>query len=331
MTSTSIPVVEPVRSLIWEGHDLVDILSGLRWGSDEGQGNRQFNYAFGQLDRALVSPSGRYHLLYAERGTKALLLRDGKLLREVDRSYYHADDYDYPAALGLLPDGREVLVHCPDRYNVLEVEELSTGRRLTSSAQRDPDAAADIFHSQLTMSPDGLLLVSAGWVWQPWGVVQVYDLLSALDDPRVLDEPQTPLQPDVNAEVEAARWLDADRLLVSTNPDEEALDDESAAGLSPGELGVWSASGQTWLHRHTFEHRVGALVPWGDNVLALYGHPKLIDPVAGTLLQEWRDVQTGNRHLCFGVTHIPSPVVAVHPDGTRAAVGTNSAIVILER
>jgi hypothetical protein len=47
---------------------------------------------------------------------------------EVDRSFYHAKDYDYPAALGRLPDGREILVHCPDAYNVLEIEELATGR-----------------------------------------------------------------------------------------------------------------------------------------------------------------------------------------------------------
>jgi Fe-S oxidoreductase len=30
-----------------------------------------------------------------------------------------------------LPDGPEILVHCPDRYNVLEIEDLESGQRLT--------------------------------------------------------------------------------------------------------------------------------------------------------------------------------------------------------
>jgi hypothetical protein len=47
-----------------------------------------------------VSPSGRYQVLYAERGTKGLVLEHGAILREIDRSFYHADAYDYPAALG---------------------------------------------------------------------------------------------------------------------------------------------------------------------------------------------------------------------------------------
>jgi len=51
-------------------------------------------------------------------GTKALLLEPGgKFIREVNRSYYHAEAYRYPLALFTLPDGRTGLVHCLEEYN----------------------------------------------------------------------------------------------------------------------------------------------------------------------------------------------------------------------
>src|SRR5256885_1593523 len=85
----------------------------------------------------------------------------GWVLREINRRYYHGNDYEYPIALGRLPDGREVLVHCPDHYNKLEIEELSSGRRLTER----PGRAPDVFHSRLSLSPGGRRLLSGGLGW----------------------------------------------------------------------------------------------------------------------------------------------------------------------
>jgi hypothetical protein len=56
---------------------------------------------------------------------------DGGLIRELGRSYYHADAYRYPLALFTLPDGRTGLVHCPAAYNRLEIEDALTGAPLT--------------------------------------------------------------------------------------------------------------------------------------------------------------------------------------------------------
>jgi hypothetical protein len=48
-------------------------------------------------------------------GTKALLLEPGgKVTRELNRSFHHAQAYRYPLALSALPDGRTGLVHCPE-------------------------------------------------------------------------------------------------------------------------------------------------------------------------------------------------------------------------
>src|SRR4051794_302716 len=118
-------------SLSWDGDELVDVIGGWRrWGADGTQAPRGGSWSY-PVDPAVVSPSGRFHVLYTERGTKAVVLADGRIVRELNRSFAHAADYDYPVALGRLPDGREIVVHCPDHHNQLEIEDLESGRRLT--------------------------------------------------------------------------------------------------------------------------------------------------------------------------------------------------------
>lgn len=128
----------PPRSLVWQGDELVDRIGAARWledGSPIMLGGR-FPYTF---DRALASPSGLYGALYAERQTKGLLVSDGSMAREIDRSYCHADDYAYPIALGRLCDGREVIAHCPKVYDRLEIDTLDKGKRLTRRRGKSQD------------------------------------------------------------------------------------------------------------------------------------------------------------------------------------------------
>ncbi len=66
-------------------------------------------------------------------------------------------------------------------YNRLEIEDARTGEPLTAGPEREPD---DFFHSRLAVSPSGRYLLSAGWVWHPWGCLVVFDLRQALADPR---------------------------------------------------------------------------------------------------------------------------------------------------
>jgi hypothetical protein len=63
-----------VRSLHWDGDELVDwVAGGTRWRLDGVQMDPPVQYAYG-FDRAVVSPSGRYQALYTECGTKGLIL-----------------------------------------------------------------------------------------------------------------------------------------------------------------------------------------------------------------------------------------------------------------
>lgn len=54
-----------------------------------------FGYKF---DRAINSTDGQYVFLFERLGTKGLIIKNGEILREINRSYYMADVYDYPAA-----------------------------------------------------------------------------------------------------------------------------------------------------------------------------------------------------------------------------------------
>ncbi|MEV7519870.1 hypothetical protein [Streptomyces sp. NPDC091371] len=311
-------------SLRWDGDELVDAVGGFRrWTPDGVEHASGFEFAY-RFDRAVHSASGRWTVVYEERGTKGVLLDGNDVVREVDRSDYCAEDSDYPVALGVLRSGREVLIHCPDAYDVLQIEDLITGERLTPGER----AAADRFHSRLSMSPDGRRLLVAGWVWHPHGYAQVFDLEGALRDPAVLDGPGLLSEPAVNCEVASACWLDANRLAVAG----------SDRGLGPGaeslgtrQLGVWSFADGRWLHRSGGDAVWGTLIACGsDRVVSLTGHPRLVDATTGAVLEEWPEVEVAHREGAYGVDHLPSPVAALHPDGTRLAVAQPTGVAVLE-
>ncbi|MCX5122364.1 hypothetical protein [Streptomyces sp. NBC_00347] len=313
------------NSLFWEGEDLVDPLGGFRrWGPD-GREHGSVPVLSYRFDRAVRSPSGRWTVVYGERGTKALLLEGAKVVRELNRSFYHAEDYDYPVSLGALPDGREVLVHCPEQYNNPVVEDAATGERLTPAA-RDPQ---DAFHSRLAVSPDGRRLLSAGWVWHPFGQLWVFDLAAAVAGSAELDGWGRVSSPEgLDGEPGAACWLDGDRIAVSTG--EEALGDEPVA-LGPREIGVWSAAEERWLHRSRLGFTAGTLLACGgDRVVSLCGHPRLVDARTGAVLAEWPEVPVSHREGSYGVTHVPTPVAALHPDEVHLAVAVEKGIAILD-
>lgn len=311
----------PVQSLAWDGDDLVDAVGGRRWDRDgtEYGGTARWR---GLFDRAVSH--GRYAVLYGERGKKAVVLKDGRLVREFDRSSHHAENYDYPVAVCTLPDGRDVVVHCPDEYNVLQVEELESGRRMTAGGRE----ARDFFHSQLRISPDGRRILSAGWVWAPFGVARVFDLEHAATEPAVLDgDGELPMSPGEDAEVVSGCWLDADRVVVGTGDDLDEPD--GAAMLGAQHFGVWSFAASTWLHRHRSEHPLGTILGHGNFLVSLYGCPRVLSILTGEIVAEWPEVRVAERETCFGVTHVPTPVAALRAEGDLLAVAVDGGIRVL--
>lgn len=320
-----------VRSLVWDGDDLLDPVGGWRRWSPDGKEHPRRRRGYGRAyDRAVTSPSGRWTVVYAERGTRGVLLDGRRVVREIRRDEHRAGQFDYPVCLGMLADGREVLVHCPERYARLEVEDVATGERLTTG-ERDP---VGVFHSRPAVSPGGRWLVSAGWVWTPAGVAAVYDLLQALRDATVLDGRGLLTHwPMIDAEADSVCWLDGDRLAVATGahggePEEDGEVDEDME-LGQHQLGVWSFATGKWLYRHDLPGPIGTVVACGEKVLALYGHPRLFDVRTGELLAQWPELVTSRREGSYALAHEPTPVAAVHPDGTRVALAVARGIAVI--
>ncbi|MFC8078061.1 hypothetical protein ACFUN8_21265 [Streptomyces sp. NPDC057307] len=315
-----------VRSLVWDGDDLVDPVGGWRRWSPDGREHRRARRRFGECyDRAVTSPSGRWTVVYGERGTRGLLLDGRKGVRELRRDEEQFQSYDYPVGLGELPDGREVLVHCPERYDLLQIEDVATGECLAAGSREE---MSNLFHSRPAVSPGGRWLMSAGWVWHPAGICEVYDLDRALTDASVLDGDGLldPLSLS-HDEVDSACWLDGDRLaLVAGDVGWEHPVDE---GLGRHQLGVWSCSKAAWLYRHDVPGPLGAIVGCGEAVLALYEYPRLFDIRTGELVARWPELPMYRRQGSYGVTHMPSSVAAVHPDGTRVAIALESGIAVI--
>ncbi|MEU9240902.1 hypothetical protein [Streptomyces sp. NPDC048385] len=327
MSVESIPVKAAPKSLVWQGDELVCAVDGGRCWGRGGEELKAAAFTWSSpFDAGTASVSGPYSAVYQERGTKGVLCEGERIVRELNRSYYHAPDYDYPLALGALGNGREVVVHCPDEYNVLQIEDAASGERLTVG-EREPQ---DVFHSRLSLSPDGRYLLSIGWYWQPFGAALVYDTALALSDPATLDGGGVlPYAAVMNGEVTAGCWLDTDRLVLATGAEE--WDEEETAGLPPRHLGVWSVPEGRWLHRNPAgDADPGVLLlPRGDQVISFPGHPRLLDAATGRLVAEWPQVGVPAKGTCFGGRHVPTPVAALHPDGTRLAVAQAGGIALI--
>jgi hypothetical protein len=329
VTVESIAVTAAPKSLVWQGDELVCWVEGGRHWSREG-GERKAPFAWGfPFDAGTTSVSGAYSAVYQERGTNGVLLERERAVRELNRSDHHAPDYDYPLALGKLGDGREVVVHCPEEYNVLQIDDAASGERLTAGRRE----AEDFFHSRLSLSPDGRYLLSIGWFWQPFGTAMVYDVALALTDADTLDGGGLlPMKAVMGGEVTAGCWLDADRLVLATGAEAwyDDEDDEELA-LPPRHLGVWSMSEGHWLHRNPVPDADPGvlLLARDDQIVSLHGHPRLLDTATGRIVAEWPEVDVPVKPTCFGHCHVPTPVAALHPDGTRLAVAQAESIAVI--
>jgi hypothetical protein len=324
-----------IRSLCWRGDELVDWVGGGRAFTVAGA-ERRANVSYGyRFDAATASPDGRFVVIYERLGTKGLLLRDGRIVRELDRSYYFADAYEFPVALFNAPDGRLVLAHCPGDYCRLELEEAETGRPLTVSTERKP---ADFFHSQLRASPGGKRLLSAGWLWHPLSLVACYDVAQALTDPQHLDD-RHGLAASFNpglVDESAACWLDDDHLAVAASaaPEQDSIEEDREPRLHPCGLAVYDAASRTCLSAFTMDQPPGTILPLGKgHVLSLYRNPKLIKLSTGKVVHVWTELSSGRQDgsIVWGLGEdaIP-PAMAFDGSGGRFAIANGDAVTVLE-
>jgi hypothetical protein len=287
-TLTRFPAAR-IRSLVWDADALVDwVDGGVRWTLQGQSSDPAVRYAF-SFDMATTLPGSGYSVIYKRLGTKGLVLKDGRIVREIDRSYYHAEAYEFPVALFRLPSGRPAIVHCPEDYCRLRIDDLETGEVITTAT----DAAGDFFHSRLSVSSDGRWLASAGWMWHPVDDVAVYDLHVALTDGRALDSATREL--DVLTDSGNAAGFDRRNRLVVTGDlfgsDWRGDDSEPAAPGGPCVVRIAPGSGNP-AERIAVDADSAFMAVGDDHLLLLGGHPRLLSIASGQVVAEWPDIKT---------------------------------------
>ena len=320
-----------IRSLCWQGDEMVDwVEGGNRYCLDGTVSCAHVNYTY-RFDRAVASSNGQYAAIYEGNGTKGLVLKDGKMLREINRSYYCADVYEYPIALFDFPDGRTVLAHCPEEYNKLEIEDAETGERLTKRVGE----TADFFQSRLSVSPGGKYLMSAGWYWHPLDFVSIYDLEQVLAHSALLD---AELDWDLAvgmAEIHSAAFADADTALFTSadlyfNEHDIDKEDKGKFVLQPDQIGLYSIAERRFLSLAPLTEPLGTLMPVGDFVLSFYEHPKLVKIATGEIIVRWPDLETGNQNSSIGQNSGKLPPLALDPVNKRFAVADDEKITVVQ-
>lgn len=321
----------PVCSLVWRGDELVDWVAGGRVFSLDGSfRERSVAYSY-RFDSAVSSPSGKYAVIYERLGTKGLLLREGTILRELNRSFYYADVYEYPVCLFALTDGREVIAHCPDDYCDLVIEDVETGGRLTLP---ETGSRQSLFHSRLAASHCGRFLLTAGWIWHPCDIVLVWELRLRPDGLIEFHEPDKGYEGD--REVASAAFTESGHLLVSTTSASESFGNDGLdeTRLGARALGLWDLANCRWISRTFAAEEVGTMMPVGESyVVGFHDHPKLFDIASGQVVQSWPELRTG-RQLSSIVHHLNPddcpPPIALDPANKRFAVALGQQITVIQ-
>ncbi len=321
-----------IRSLTWRGDELVDWVGGGTRLSLEGERRRAFVFYAYRFDTAIATPDGEWAILYERHGTKALLVREGAFVRELNRSYYFASSYDFPICLWRDADGRALVGHCPEEYNRIEIEDAQTGARLTAG-EREP---ADFFHSRLQVSPDGKRMLTAGWVWHPFDAVGAFDLEEALRDPTHLDSPEEVTPPSARvglAEESSACWASATTVLVggtAKREDRETAAEPPEPGLHRQGLAQVDLSTRAVVAFVRLPFPTGAMMAVGsDRALCLFEHPRLVSLETGEVLAAWPELSTGAQTSSISSHLPPPPPMALDRIGRRLAVADGERVHVL--
>lgn len=312
------------KSLVWDGDSVVDLIGGFPGGSrvqidgTVGRVGRHLPYRFDGCRHLRLDDGRTWTVVFEANGTKALLLHNDELVREIDRSYYCAHTAHFPIALGLR-HGRPLLAHVSE-YDELHLYDLVQDQLLT---RREPPFRGSWWWADLDFSPDGRYLLDRGWVWHPIYTAAVYDVDEAIVDPGTLNGPG--LMPTLWAgenDTAASAFISSDRVAVIASPGTDNRTEENRedpTSIAPGDLGVWHVASGRWLSQIT-PPSTGRIVGFDETLLFPDGpHPMLINPFDGRVIHEWPELpfDESQRRL-----------VAVDPANDRLAIFANDTLLI---
>jgi len=304
-------------TISWLNNSIIDWYDGGRRYELDGKNTQlgPYGYAY-PFDRSITSRNGEYAFIYHNRGTKGLLLKNGKILREINRPHYHADTYEYPAAFYTSANGNTYLIHCPLEYCRLDFEEVETGKIVTDVTGRAP---VDIFHSRFSLSPDNTFLMVRGWAWHPLDMIRLYDIEACLADPKLLDtgiySNNGPWEKSIGC------FINNDEVLLGSlefDPDDD---------FPLHHICTWN------FKTGGISNPVKVSEPFGNivgvhNGIAwdFFNYPKIIDVATGNVIDKMEDVPTGNQVSSI-IHHLDTvPPILYNPDLNAVAVAIENTI-----
>ncbi|WP_293309529.1 hypothetical protein, partial [Pedobacter sp. UBA5917] len=74
-----------LKTICWVGHSIVDWASAGMCYHPDGKTDQLCPYTYSFGDSAITSADGQYAFIYQKLGTKGLLLKNGEILREINR------------------------------------------------------------------------------------------------------------------------------------------------------------------------------------------------------------------------------------------------------
>lgn len=282
-------------------------------GQYEELGSYVYSFPF---DSAVTCEDGIYAVIYQKLGTKGLLLKNGKILREINRSYYHADVYEYPVAFVKAKNNKTYLIHCPFQYCQIDFEDVETGEIVTQNENRKP---SDFFHSRFEVSPDNKTLLSKGWGWHPFDFVEVFDIEACIENPPLLDNSR--LKPDVDAEICSASFITNNLVLIGSPNDTEPFNHEPSDKLKNGQIAVWDILTNTISKPITLNFTIGGHLTAIDENYAwdLYDFPKIFNFKTGVIVDELKDIRTGQQVSAI-IHHLDLPQISINKCTKQVAI-----------
>lgn len=313
-----------LQTLDWFKNQPVDWNSAGTVYTSDGKSAQLQQYHFsGIFDTSITSACGQYVLLYQKLGTKALLLKNGEILREINRSYYHAEVYEFPAAF-FTRDSQTYLAHCPEKYCRIDFEDVETGEIITHASARNPQ---DFFHSRLEISPDQKSLLSKGWFWHPFDAIEWFDIEACIANPCLLDRGND--ISDVTAELCSASFIDNDHILVYASS-EEARDDEAVEPILPRDLAVWNFKQDRVIQAIQVDAPMGNVFAIDRNTAwDLFEYPKIVDLATGEILEKMKEIPSG-KQMSSIIHHLEDlPKIAYNSRTKQVAIAIGNVIEVL--
>ena len=246
----------------------------------------KYHYPF-NCDSSIISSDGQYAFIYQKLGTKGLLLKKGELLREINRSYYWANSYEYPAAFVTIKDVT-YLIHCPLEYNRLDFENVETGEIITNIPERAP---SDVCHSRLEIDHSSKFLMSKGWLWHPLDIVEVFNIKECIKNPLLLDKSN--LIPGVGVEICTASFVSESKILIGSS---DEIVDEDILDLPSKHVAIWDLTSNQIIDAARVDGEFGNLFAINEKFAwDTLNFPKIINIKTGEIVDKETSIYSGQQ------------------------------------